>query len=123
MGIVLVVYAPALDGAFVSDDQHYVWGNPYVRDATPANVREILDPQGAVVPLVENYAPVHLLLQRGDITASNAQAVRKATSQETPERISLRRNSSRCPVKGIRSSLMRRILVLALLRVAGFLSP
>jgi hypothetical protein len=56
------VYAPALGGGFVSDDQHYVWGNPYVRDASLEHVREILDPDGAVVPLVENYAPVHLLL-------------------------------------------------------------
>jgi hypothetical protein len=62
VGIVFVVYAPALGGGFVSDDQHYVWGNPYVREATLEHVREILDPDGAVVPLVENYAPVHLLL-------------------------------------------------------------
>ncbi|MEN8182256.1 MAG: hypothetical protein ABFS46_06935 [Myxococcota bacterium] len=61
-GIAFVVYLPALDGGFVSDDQHYVWGNVYVRDASLAHVMEILDPRGDVVPLVENYAPVHLLL-------------------------------------------------------------
>jgi hypothetical protein len=59
---VFVVYAPALGGGFVSDDQHYVWGNPYVREASLEHVQEILDPDGAVVPLVENYAPVHLLI-------------------------------------------------------------
>jgi tetratricopeptide (TPR) repeat protein len=58
----LVVYRPALHGAFLSDDQHYVWDNPYVHELSPRNVLEILNPRSPLLLVVENYAPVHLLL-------------------------------------------------------------
>lgn len=57
-----VLYAPALDGPFVSDDAHYVVHNPYVYDLTPGRAVELFDPRGEAVRLVENYAPVHVLL-------------------------------------------------------------
>ncbi|MCP5055427.1 MAG: hypothetical protein GY937_01750 [bacterium] len=58
----LLVYSPALSGPFVSDDAQYLVNNPYVKDLSPDHLIEILDPTGALVPLVANYAPVHLLL-------------------------------------------------------------
>ncbi len=57
-----VLYAGALEGPFVSDDFHYVVNNPFVNGS--ASARGILDPGGEAVTLVENYAPVHLLLHR-----------------------------------------------------------
>jgi hypothetical protein len=59
--IALGVYAPALEGPFVSDDLHYVATNPYVHALTP-NVRQIFDPWGPASIFVVNYTPVHLLL-------------------------------------------------------------
>lgn len=58
----LAAYGPALDGAFISDDEHYVLNNVFVHDLTYDNVIAILDPTGTPAKLVENYAPVHLLL-------------------------------------------------------------
>ncbi|MBW2393440.1 MAG: hypothetical protein JRG95_04155, partial [Deltaproteobacteria bacterium] len=58
----LVVYSPAVSGPFVSDDSQYLVNNPYVQDLSADHLIEILDPRGALVPLVANYAPVHLLL-------------------------------------------------------------
>ncbi|MCP5071064.1 MAG: hypothetical protein GY946_31255 [bacterium] len=58
----LLVYSPALSGPFVSDDAQYLASNPYIQDLSADHLIEILDPQGALVPLVANYAPVHLLL-------------------------------------------------------------
>jgi hypothetical protein len=59
----LFVYGPALRGAFISDDGHYVAENPYVHDFTdPDNFIAIWDPSSVVTILVENYAPVHLVL-------------------------------------------------------------
>jgi len=58
----LFVYAPALDGAFVSDDGHYVAQNPYIHDLTLSNLVAIWNPTSVVAIVVENYAPVHLLL-------------------------------------------------------------
>ncbi len=60
--VALAIYAPSLDGPFVSDDLHYVPNNPYVRELTPARALELLHPRGEPVRLVENYAPLHLLL-------------------------------------------------------------
>ncbi|MCL4685937.1 hypothetical protein KJ059_14435 [Myxococcota bacterium] len=60
--VAFVLYAPALDGPFVSDDAHYVVHNPYVSDLTPGRALELFDPRGEAVRLVENYAPVHVLL-------------------------------------------------------------
>lgn len=58
----LGIYGPALQGTFLSDDQHYVWDNPYIQDPTVENLGAILDPRTEVASLVNNYAPVHLLL-------------------------------------------------------------
>jgi hypothetical protein len=58
----LLLYARVLDGAFVSDDSHYVLMNEYVHDLTLDNVLEIWSPTSEVTVLVENYAPVHLML-------------------------------------------------------------
>lgn len=61
--VALFVYAPALGGDFISDDEHYVENNPYVHDFTePDNFIAIWDPSSIVTILVENYAPVHLVL-------------------------------------------------------------
>ena len=57
----LLVYGPALDGPFISDDQHYVVNNPYLQELSFENLRAIVDPTSPLVGLVENYAPVHLL--------------------------------------------------------------
>jgi hypothetical protein len=61
-GVGLLVYGPALRGEFLSDDQHYVTDNPYVHELSARNVLEILNPQSPLLLVVENYAPVHLLL-------------------------------------------------------------
>jgi hypothetical protein len=58
----LLVYSPALTGVFISDDLHYVRDNPYVRTLNLDNLIAIWDPTSVVTVLVENYAPVHLLL-------------------------------------------------------------
>jgi hypothetical protein len=57
----LVIYGPALDGAFISDDEHYVQRNVYVH-APLDNLVAILDPTSVLAVVVENYAPVHVLL-------------------------------------------------------------
>ena len=58
----LFVYGPALDGAFLSDDFHYVATNEYVHTPNVSNLIAIWNPQSEVTVLVENYAPVHLML-------------------------------------------------------------
>lgn len=58
----LIAYQPALDGSFLSDDEHYVLNNAFVHDITADNLLAILDPTGTPAKLVENYAPVHLLI-------------------------------------------------------------
>ena len=58
----LVIYAPALDGGFISDDEHYVAKNVYVHELTPSNILAILDPTSVLARVVENYAPVHVFL-------------------------------------------------------------
>jgi hypothetical protein len=62
LAVALFVYAPALSGAFVSDDNHYVVQNRYIRTPDLASLTAILDPTGVPAKQVENYAPVHLLL-------------------------------------------------------------
>ena len=61
IALAFVVYAPALDGAFVSDDHFYIAFNPYVQSLTGDNLLAIFDPTGAPVTTTLNYAPVHLL--------------------------------------------------------------
>ncbi len=58
----LLLYSPVLDGGFVSDDSHYVQRNEYVHDLSAHNLVAIWDPTSEVTVLVENYAPVHLML-------------------------------------------------------------
>jgi hypothetical protein len=58
----LAVYAPALQGAFLSDDEHYVSHNPYIQELSAESLVAILDPGSPVPILVNNYAPAHLLL-------------------------------------------------------------
>jgi hypothetical protein len=60
--LALIVFAPALQGAFVSDDIGYVVGNPWIHPLSIENVRAILDPTGPAAAHTANYAPVHLLL-------------------------------------------------------------
>jgi tetratricopeptide (TPR) repeat protein len=62
LGLALLVYAPSLDGPFVSDDLHYVEYNTYLHDLTFANLGEILSPWGAPARNVVNWSPVQLLL-------------------------------------------------------------
>lgn len=62
LGVVLIVYRPALGGPFLSDDIHYVAANPYVHALSLENVRAILSPFGPATVAVVNYAPVQLLL-------------------------------------------------------------
>lgn len=57
----LVLYAPALNGTFISDDEHYVERNVFVHDPLD-NFGAILDPTSVLAVVVENYAPVHVLL-------------------------------------------------------------
>ena len=61
----LLVYAPSLDGEFISDDGHYVAENCWIHTWSGGNLREILDPTSDVSEVMENYAPVHLLLHGG----------------------------------------------------------
>jgi len=58
----LLIYGPALHGAFIGDDGHYVHENPYIQDLNLQNVMAIWNPVSVVVIVVENYAPVHLML-------------------------------------------------------------
>jgi hypothetical protein len=58
----LFVYGPALQGAFISDDWHYVERNEYVHTPSLDNLIAIWSPTSEVTVLVENYAPVHLML-------------------------------------------------------------
>jgi hypothetical protein len=62
LGGALFLYRPAFDGPFISDDAHYVRDNLYVPHLTLTNVRDVLDPGGPLLVLIENYAPVHILL-------------------------------------------------------------
>jgi len=60
--VLLVLYAPALRGEFVSDDYGFVVNNPWVREPSFERVLEILDPWGDAAEFAANWAPVHLLL-------------------------------------------------------------
>jgi hypothetical protein len=61
-GAGLIVYAPALSGAFFSDDLHYVARNPHVQEPSLEHLAAILNPWSSATIGVVNYAPVHLLL-------------------------------------------------------------
>ncbi len=62
LGAALVIYGPALRGAFVSDDFHYLVKNPWLHELSVENALEILDPLGATTVQVVNYSPVQLLI-------------------------------------------------------------
>jgi hypothetical protein len=62
LGAALVVYQPAFDGPFVSDDIHYVSNNDYVHELSVANLLEILHPTGSATIAIVNYSPVQILL-------------------------------------------------------------
>jgi len=64
--VALAVYAPALHGAFVSDDVGYVLWNPWVHAINAENLLAILAPTGPAAAYTANYAPVHLLLHALD---------------------------------------------------------
>jgi hypothetical protein len=62
LGTALVVYRPALDGPFLSDDAHYVETNVFIHTLTVENFVTILDPTGPATVGVVNYSPVQLML-------------------------------------------------------------
>lgn len=55
-----------MDGEFISDDGHYVANNFYIRDLSADNLVAIVSPTSAVPLVVENYAPVHVLLHAAE---------------------------------------------------------
>lgn len=57
----LLVYRPALDGPFLSDDHALVVANPWIRPLTTETLRELLDPFGAPARATANWAPLHML--------------------------------------------------------------
>ncbi|MCZ6783013.1 MAG: hypothetical protein O7G30_06850 [Proteobacteria bacterium] len=65
-GLALVVYEPALQGEFISDDQHYIYANPYITNPTVENLLEMWNPKSVLMVVVENYAPVHLMLHAAE---------------------------------------------------------
>lgn len=56
----LLLYAPALDGPFLSDDWP-VLQDPALQSLEWENLAEILDPRGGPAARTANYAPLHLL--------------------------------------------------------------
>jgi hypothetical protein len=56
------IYAPALHGAFVSDDFHYLVNNAWLHELSLGNALAILDPTGPTAINVVNYSPVQLLI-------------------------------------------------------------
>jgi len=62
LGVALVVYQPALEGPFVSDDHHYIENNAYIHELSFENLLVLFDPFGAATVGIVNYAPVQLLI-------------------------------------------------------------
>lgn len=62
LGTALLVYRPAFDGPFLSDDHHYVEQNVYIHEISLENLGEILDPTGPATIGVVNYSPVQLVI-------------------------------------------------------------
>ena len=60
--VCFAVYAPALNGDFVSDDRLYVSESPYTVSLDREAVRGMIAPFGDASAYTVNYAPVHLLL-------------------------------------------------------------
>jgi hypothetical protein len=62
IGAALVVYEPAMNGAFLSDDGHYVQRNLYVHELSFENFVAIIEPLGPVTLAVVNYSPAQMLI-------------------------------------------------------------
>jgi hypothetical protein len=62
LGAALVLYRPALQGEFVSDDFHYLANNAWLHELSLENALAILDPLGPPAINVVNYSPVQLLI-------------------------------------------------------------
>jgi hypothetical protein len=62
LGAALLVYRPALDGPFLSDDHHYVRDNAHIRELSPVAVARLFDPSGDATIEIVNYAPLQLLV-------------------------------------------------------------
>ncbi|TDJ17181.1 MAG: hypothetical protein E2O69_09070 [Deltaproteobacteria bacterium] len=62
IGAALVVYRPALQGPFVSDDFHYVQYNSYIHELSGENLWVLLDPTGPATIAIVNYSPVQLIV-------------------------------------------------------------
>jgi len=62
LGAALLVYRPALNGPFLSDDGHYVENNVFIHELSVENFVTILDPAGPATVGVVNYSPVQLML-------------------------------------------------------------
>jgi hypothetical protein len=56
----LVLYAPALRGAFVGDDYGYIVNNAWIHALDARGALALLDPFGDAALFTANYAPVHL---------------------------------------------------------------
>jgi hypothetical protein len=61
LGAALIVYRPALDGPFLSDDGHYVERNVFIHTLSVENFVAIIDPAGPATVGVVNYSPVQLM--------------------------------------------------------------
>jgi hypothetical protein len=72
LAVAFAIYAPALGGAFYSDDLTYIAFNPYVLDPRGENLRAILDPTSDLTLMVANYAPLHLLGHALEVRAFQA---------------------------------------------------
>jgi hypothetical protein len=59
--LLLLLYAPALRGPYVSDDFGYLVNNPYMQWISLETLGAILDPFGEPRLFTTNYAPLHLL--------------------------------------------------------------
>jgi hypothetical protein len=62
LGVALLVYEPALEGPFVSDDNHYLKNNSYIHELSVENLLIIFDPFGPATVGIVNFAPVQLLI-------------------------------------------------------------
>jgi hypothetical protein len=62
LGAAILVYRPAMEGPFLSDDHHYVETNVFVHEFSVENLVAILDPTGPATIAVVNYSPVQLLI-------------------------------------------------------------
>ena len=74
-GLALLVYGPALNGGFVSDDHLYIVTNTYVHELSTENLIEIWNPWGGPALDTANYAPVHLVSHALEVAAFGDQTL------------------------------------------------